>query len=90
MMSAHPALPPALSTLAHPFASLSGLKACVDLGGTKVAVSLANASGMHAKRTEPTAKEGTNDALARQIIRMMGESCLQAGFKQQYAGYSYY
>ncbi|MDO8455678.1 MAG: ROK family protein [Burkholderiaceae bacterium] len=59
------------------------MKACVDLGGTKVAVSLANSSGLHAKRTEPTAKEGRNDALAQQIIRMIGESCAQAGFKQQ-------
>ncbi len=68
--------------ITSPFAALTGLKACVDLGGTKVAVSLANRDGLHAKRTQPTAKEGTNDALAQQIIRMIGESCLQAGFKQ--------
>ncbi len=68
---------------ANPFSKLVGLKACVDLGGTKVAVSLANSSGMHGKRTEPTAKEGHNDALAQQIIRMIGESCVQAGFNQQ-------
>jgi glucokinase len=63
------------------FTALSGLKACVDLGGTKVAVTLANNAGLHAKRVEPTAKEGHNDALALQIIRMIGESCVEAGFK---------
>jgi glucokinase len=63
--------------------ALTGLKACVDLGGTKVAVTLANSAGLHAKRVEPTAKEGQNDALALQIIRMIGESCAQAGFKPQ-------
>ena len=63
------------------FTALAGLKACVDLGGTKVAVTLANSSGLHAKRVEPTAKEGQNDALALQIIRMIGESCVEAGFK---------
>lgn len=72
------------ATLApNPLPALTGLKACVDLGGTKVAVSLANSDGLHAKRTEPTAKEGANDALAQQIIRMIGESCVQAGFKLQ-------
>ena len=68
---------------ANPFSGLIGLKACVDLGGTKVAVSLANSSGMHGKCTEPTAKEGDNDALALQIIRMIGESCALAGLEQQ-------
>ena len=65
------------------FTALTGLKACVDLGGTKVAVTLANSAGLHAKRVEPTCKKGKNDALAQQIIRMMGESCLEAGFKLQ-------
>ena len=64
------------------FSALTGLKACVDLGGTKVAVTLANSAGLHAKRVEPTCKEGNNDALALQIIRMITESCLEAGFNQ--------
>jgi glucokinase len=68
---------------ANPFSGLTGLKACVDLGGTKVAVSLANSNGMHGKCTEPTAKTGNNDALALQIIRMVGECCKQAGLSQQ-------
>ncbi|MDT7518279.1 ROK family protein [Rhodoferax sp. TBRC 17660] len=53
--------------------------ACVDIGGTKVAVNIADAAGVRGKVSEPTAKEGSNDALARQIIRMVGESCALAG-----------
>jgi glucokinase len=53
--------------------------ACVDIGGTKVAVSIADARGVRAKVAEPTAKEGINDALAVQIIRMVGQSCAAAG-----------
>ncbi len=73
----------ALGTLpASVFNALTGLKACVDLGGTKVAVTLANSDGLHAKRVEPTCKEGNNNALALQIIRMITEGCLEAGFNQ--------
>jgi glucokinase len=53
--------------------------ACVDIGGTKVAVNIADTAGVRGKVSEPTAKEGSNDALARQIIRMVGESCALAG-----------
>lgn len=53
--------------------------ACVDIGGTKVAVSLADAQGVRGKVSEPTAKEGAHDALARQIIRLVGQSCSSAG-----------
>jgi glucokinase len=52
--------------------------ACVDIGGTKVAVSIADGSGVRGKVAEPTAKEGSNDALALQIIRLVGESCALA------------
>jgi glucokinase len=55
--------------------------ACVDIGGTKVAVSIADAQGVRGKVSEPTAKVGANDALALQIIRMIGESCALAGVK---------
>jgi len=61
------------------FASIEGLKACVDVGGTKVAVSLADATGLHGHLSEPTAKTGDNDALARQIIRLVTQSCAAAG-----------
>ncbi len=53
--------------------------ACVDIGGTKVAVSIADEHGVRGKVSEPTAKEGRNDALALQIIRLIGQSCAAAG-----------
>ncbi|MDR7308147.1 ROK family protein [Rhodoferax saidenbachensis] len=53
--------------------------ACVDIGGTKVAVNMADTEGVRGKVSEPTCKEGNNDALALQIIRMIGESCALAG-----------
>ncbi len=58
--------------------------ACVDIGGTKVAVSLADSQSaatrtLHARMAEPTAKEGSNDALARQIIHLLDASMAQLG-----------
>ena len=53
--------------------------ACVDIGGTKVAVSMADHRGILGKVSEPTAKQGSNDALALQIIRLIGQSCAAAG-----------
>ena len=53
--------------------------ACVDVGGTKVAVSIADARGLHGRLAEPTMKEGEQDALAQQIIRLIGQSCESAG-----------
>ena len=57
------------------------MKACIDIGGTKVAVSLNGGSGLDllARRSEPTAKTGDNDALARQVIRMVDEACAELG-----------
>ncbi len=57
------------------------MKACVDLGGTKVAVSL-SATGsppLTGRRSEPTAKTGNNDAVAVQIIRLIEEACTEQG-----------
>ena len=53
--------------------------ACVDIGGTKVAVSVADAQGVRGRLVEPTAKEGASDALSLQIIRMVNQSCHSAG-----------
>jgi glucokinase len=55
------------------------MNACIDIGGTKVAVSLNRGEGMDllARRSEPTAKVGENDALARQVLRMVDEACAQ-------------
>ncbi len=66
----------------EPFAGLpkgAAPVACVDIGGTKVAVSIADEHGVRGKVSEPTAKEGRNDALALQIIRLIGQSCAAAG-----------
>lgn len=51
----------------------------VDIGGTKVAVSLVDAQGVRGRVTEPTTKVGGRDALALQVIRLVGQSCQAAG-----------
>ena len=55
------------------------MKACIDIGGTKVAVSLNSGDNLDllARRSEPTAKTGNNDALALQVIRMVDEACTE-------------
>jgi glucokinase len=57
------------------------MKACIDIGGTKVAVSLNTGAGLDliARRSEPTAKTGPHDALAQQVIRMVDEACAEIG-----------
>jgi len=57
------------------------MKACIDIGGTKVAVSLNNGRDrmLLARRSEPTAKTGNNDALALQVLRMVDEACAEQG-----------
>src|SRR5579864_6780683 len=57
------------------------MKACIDIGGTKIAVSLNTGAGLDlvGKRSEPTAKSGSNDAIARQIVRMVDEACAEVG-----------
>jgi len=52
------------------------MKACVDVGGTKVAVSLADGRELAWRRTEPTAKDGS---LAAQVLRMIDEARADAG-----------
>jgi len=56
------------------------MKACIDIGGTKVAVSLNSGAGLElmARRSEPTAKTGHHDALARQVMRMVDDACAEA------------
>jgi glucokinase len=55
------------------------MKACIDIGGTKVSVSLNDGTGLEllARRSEPTAKTGANDALALQVIRMIDDACAE-------------
>jgi glucokinase len=65
--------------------------ACVDIGGTKVVVSLVAADGaplgphtpLLAKRLEPTIKSGTRDALPLQIIRMVDAACAELDITRQ-------
>ncbi|AVS79032.1 sugar kinase [Paracidovorax avenae] len=62
------------------------MRACIDIGGTKVAVALAPAgtdrAALVARRSEPTVKEGPPDALARQCLRMVDEACAEAGISR--------
>jgi glucokinase len=57
------------------------MKACIDIGGTKVAVSLNSGAGLDllGRRSAPTAKEGSHDALAHQVMRMVDEACAEVG-----------
>jgi glucokinase len=57
------------------------MKACIDIGGTKVAVSLNSGNDLDllARRSEPTAKTGDNDVLALQVMRMVDEACAEVG-----------
>lgn len=58
------------------------MKACVDIGGTKVAVGLVDEhvpGGLVARRSEATATKGERDAVARQVIRMVDQACADAG-----------
>lgn len=56
--------------------------ACVDIGGTKVAVSVVDALGIRGRLVEPTAKQGDSDALARQVLRLIEASCQGAGVQR--------
>jgi glucokinase len=49
--------------------------ACVDIGGTKVAVSLVDEHGIRSRIVEPTVKTGAPNALAQQVIRLLNDSC---------------
>lgn len=53
--------------------------ACVDIGGTKVAVSIADENGIRGRVTELTVKQGGRDALGRQVLGLVARSCGQAG-----------
>jgi glucokinase len=57
------------------------VRACIDIGGTKVSVSL-NPPGTRellAQRREATARTGKNDAVARQVMRLIDAACGELG-----------
>lgn len=51
--------------------------ACVDIGGTKIAVSVADARGLRGRSTEATTKTGGNTAIGEQAVRMVQDVCQQ-------------
>ena len=57
------------------------MRVCVDIGGTKIAVSLAQAGSQELlhRRAEPTEKKGQPDVVAKQIIKMIEAACGDAG-----------
>lgn len=57
----------------------SAPQACVDIGGTKVAVSIASEHGLHGRVTAPTIKHGSRDALGQQVLALIEQSCASAG-----------
>ena len=61
------------------------MHACIDIGGTKVAVSLAAEGSMEllARQQEPTVKSGDNGALARQVLRLVDQACARAGIESR-------
>ncbi|RPE67737.1 glucokinase [Tibeticola sediminis] len=61
--------------------------ACVDIGGTKVAVALARAAGaarpeFGPARREPTVRQGEPVALALQVLRLVDAVCAEAGIRR--------
>ncbi len=57
--------------------------ACVDIGGTKVAVSMADGRGIRGRVTEATIKQGTREALGEQVLALIARSCAEAGLARE-------
>jgi glucokinase len=57
------------------------MRACVDIGGTKVAASLAlpDNDTLLARQSAPTATTGDNDAVAQQVLRLIDAACVATG-----------
>lgn len=54
--------------------STPGLLGAVDIGGTKIAVTIADANGPLASHTAPTVKTGHPDALSQQVLMLLEEA----------------
>lgn len=57
----------------------AGVIGGIDIGGTKVAVSVADRSGILCRLSQPTLKSGDEDAVPRQVIELLESACAQAG-----------
>lgn len=57
----------------------TGVIGSLDIGGTKVAATVATRDGVLCRLTAPTKKSGSNDALPLQIIELLRSACRQAG-----------
>lgn len=51
--------------------------AALDIGGTKLAASLADASGPRVRLTQPTVLHGAPEAIARQAVQLLDACCAQ-------------
>lgn len=59
------------------------LLGALDIGGTKIAASVANMNGPLARVTAPTPKSGAPDTVARQCIAMLHQACDEAGVPRE-------
>lgn len=54
----------------------------IDIGGTKVAVSVADQSGILCRLSQPTLKSGTDDAVPMQVVELLHSACSKAGVER--------
>ena len=52
--------------------------AAIDIGGSKIAVTLADASGPRHRLIQPTVKTGTSRAIPEQCLTLLQSLCIQA------------
>ncbi len=58
----------------------------LDIGGTKMAASVADAAGPLARVVAPTARSGSERAVGEQAIALLEQACAQAGIAGRPAG----
>ena len=58
---------------------MTELIGALDIGGTKIAATVADASGPLARVTAPTVKSGAPDALAKQALALLDTAAVKAG-----------
>jgi glucokinase len=55
----------------------------LDIGGTKIAATVADSAGPLARVTQPTVKTGSPRALGEQVVAMLHEACERAGINRE-------